>query len=298
LELDLDGIAKAKIDLPGICAEELGESGLFALAARGSLDGCHNSAAAQGPGANGCDCVTCNVLYEAQGPGVAQANALHGVSREAAADANRLKALLAELAEAGLVEYLSRPQAMARSGQTARISIGQEIPFQQTTVNDNGVPLESVSYCRAGIEFDVKPQVLADGKVQIELRAERSDVGQGGLWRDGAPTIARQSIETSLEIPAGKTAVAAGLIYERSVAVKDRYSTPGGAQVQLPHGAVQYAPYRAGETARSPYAESRRGTVEDGNQPAKEHQRRELVVLVMPKVVAPVARATGEAAGQ
>jgi Flp pilus assembly secretin CpaC len=294
LELDLDGIAKAQIDLPGSSAKELGESGLFALAARGALDCCHANVAAQGPAAKACDCVTCSTgTVEAQGPAVHQTAACNGQSRDAAADTNRVKELLAELVEAGLVETLSRPQAMARSGQSARICIGQEIPFKQTMVNEKGTPVESVSYCSAGIEFDLKPQVLADGKVQIELRAERSDVDQGGLWRNGAPTITRQSIETSLEIPAGKTAVAAGLIFERPVAVKSRYSTPGGAQVQFPYGAVQYAPYRAGEATPAPYA-----AAEDGGHPAKTHQRRELVILVTPKVVASVARAADEVAGQ
>jgi hypothetical protein len=299
LELDLDGIAKAQIDVPGVCAEELGESGLFALAARGALDCCRATAIAQGPAAQACDCVTCsNVSTEAQGPPARQLDAIDGVSRDAAADTDRVKALLAELVEAGLVETLSRPQAMAKSGQTARICIGQEIPFKQTVANEKGVPVESVSYCRAGIEFDVKPQVLADGQVQIQLRAERSDVDQGGLWRNGAPTISRHSIETSLEIPAGKTAVAAGLIFERPVAVKSRYSTPGGAQVQLPHAAVQYTPYRPGETTAPPSPTSRPDMAGGGDDRVKTHQRRELVVLVTPKVVAPAARAADEVTEQ
>ena len=96
-----------------------------------------------------------------------------------------------------------------------------------------------------------------------------------------------------------ETAVAAGLIFERPTGVsKGRYTTPGGAQAQLSHAAVQYAPYRAGETTTSPSPASRPDMAGHGDDRVKTHQRRELVVLVTPKVVARVARAADEAAGQ
>jgi hypothetical protein len=269
-ELDLDGVAKAQMNLPGVTAQELSQSGLFALAARGGLDCCGASAVAQGPASDPCDCVTCQTPL-AQGP------AAPAAVRSSLAENGRVKALIAELNKAGVAECISRPCAMARSGQTARIQIGQEVPIKTGSVTENGVTQNCIEFCTAGVEFDCKPLVLENGNVQIELRAARSSVIESAMAQDGKPAIARQSIETTLEVATGKTAVVAGLIYERPAA---------GARQAGP------SPYRAAVRYAVPIPEKDRLFRQvAGEAPAAENKRIELVVLVTAKVVSPTATA-------
>lgn len=255
-ELDLDGVAKADLESTGVCSQELSQVGLFGVAARGTLDMCPSTSNGKLASKDN----TCDHFAE----------------------------LLKKLEEAGLLEYISRPQLMARSGQAAKIQIGERVPLKRRSVTENGVTQNCIEFCTAGVEFDCNPLVLENGNVQIELRAERASVDMRSLAQTGKPAIARQSIETTLELPAGETAVVAGLIFERPAASATK-PTAMPYNAQPPRGGVaRYATDVAGEGA--PPHPDPTATGDDRSGQPKTHERRELVVLVTPKVVRSAAR--------
>jgi type II secretory pathway component GspD/PulD (secretin) len=146
-----------------------------------------------------------------------------------------------------------------------------------TTALEDGRMVETVSFCRVGTTIDVNAVANADGMVRVELEAEWSTANEEPDAEGGYPLIHRQEIASIVELPAGKTAVVAGLVQERQEdAATTRLTTPYGA------------PVAGDERVFRNVGVGRKAT----------QQRREVVVLITPKIAAPLARVAIEGGQQ
>ena len=75
----------------------------------------------------------------------------------------------------------SRPRILVRSGQTASIEVGNEIPLITQTA-DSGTQtegdtnfLQQVSYRKTGVQMDITPIVQASGRVDLEISQSLSE---------------------------------------------------------------------------------------------------------------------------
>lgn len=132
-------------------------------------------------------------------------------------------------------EVLQAPQVLTLDNTKAKIRIGREIHYAETTItqNPNGsgslVTLKeaSTSPVEDGITIELTPHITSDGFVSIELKAinERANLvqftnGQSPSSPDFAaielPTLNTTELETTIMIADGKTGVIGGILTNES----------------------------------------------------------------------------------
>ena len=113
----------------------------------------------------------------------------------------------------------SRPRLLVKSGETASIDVGNEIPVvTRTTDSDQVVEgttnvLQEISYRKTGVQLEIKPLVQANGLVDIAISQQLSEVVPSvdtGLA--GSPAILNRQISTSLTLRDGGSLLMGGLI--------------------------------------------------------------------------------------
>ncbi|MBC3870907.1 secretin N-terminal domain-containing protein [Undibacterium oligocarboniphilum] len=129
-----------------------------------------------------------------------------------------IKAAINALAGNKRAQILSSPRIMARNGESATISVGQQVPIltsQQTTASITpGVAgvTQTIQYKDTGIILKVKPVIHAGGRIDVDVSQEVSSAGVTDTGVSSSPTFSNRKIETKLSIQDGATVMLAGLI--------------------------------------------------------------------------------------
>ena len=113
----------------------------------------------------------------------------------------------------------SRPRLLVKSGETASIDVGNEIPVvTRTTDSDQVVEgttnvLQEVSYRKTGVQLEIKPLVQANGLVDLAISQQLSEaLPSADTSLAGSPTILNRRISTSLTLRDGGSLLMGGLI--------------------------------------------------------------------------------------
>lgn len=130
--------------------------------------------------------------------------------------ANRfsLVALISALQQTRIADVQAMPQITTLSNRTARIFVGEEITFLTASAAGGAggaVTLQPVQV-DAGIELVVTPQVTADGRVRLSIRAENSNPT---TTANNLLNVSRQQGETEVLVTDGETVVIGGLTVTR-----------------------------------------------------------------------------------
>ena len=104
-------------------------------------------------------------------------------------------------------KLLANPRLAVRDGETARMNIGDKIPFQ--VINAQGVP--SVVIIEAGVKLEITPRINADSFVTVKMHPEVSSIKTAPA-PNVPPTIATREADSSLTVKDGTPIVLAGLI--------------------------------------------------------------------------------------
>ena len=105
-------------------------------------------------------------------------------------------------------KILSNPQITVVDGQTAKLTVGDQIPYRTTVVNQ-GVAVGTVNFANAGVELTVTPVIFKDDFVNLVI--EPSITSRTGDF-DGIPIISTKQTLTTLNIRNNHTVVMGGLI--------------------------------------------------------------------------------------
>jgi pilus assembly protein CpaC len=125
-----------------------------------------------------------------------------------------LQIFLQALAENQYLRVLAEPTLVARSGQEAQFLVGGEFPIPVAELEGNTTQI-AVEYKEFGVQPRFTPTVLGDGKIELKVRPEISQLSDvGGLQVLGTrvPSILTRRVETTLELQTGQTFAIAGLI--------------------------------------------------------------------------------------
>jgi general secretion pathway protein D len=124
---------------------------------------------------------------------------------------------LRAIQSAGKAEVLSRPSILARSGQPATISVGQQVPLITGTRFDTlGNQINTVTYTSIGIILKVTPFISTNGFVEMIVSPEASELADRSQWipiSSGAggtitsPVINSRSADTVAVVPDGQTVI-------------------------------------------------------------------------------------------
>ena len=129
------------------------------------------------------------------------------------------RAVLNLFYEDNRVAIRSNPKLFVKSGGTASLEVGNEIPVI-TQISDEARQiggstniLQDVSYRKTGVSLQISPIVQANGLVDLEISQELSEAQTSAATSiAGSPTILSRSISTSLTLKDGGSLVMGGLI--------------------------------------------------------------------------------------
>jgi len=174
---------------------------------------------------------------------------------------SRVQGVLRALEEDGLLHTLAEPNLTAISGETANFLAGGEFPVpiaqQFGTI--------SVEFKKFGIGLAFTPVVLSEGRISLKVSTEVSELTNEGavvLSNINIPALKVRRAETVVELPSGGSLVMAGLLSDQTKQALSGY--PGLKNLPILGTLFRSRDFLKHET--------------------------ELVVLVTPYVVKPVAR--------
>lgn len=117
------------------------------------------------------------------------------------------------------LNVLSKPKLVARSGGSARLQVGSDVPVVTSQRADNAQDgqgsldvLQQVQYRSTGILLSIEPIVFSQNRVDLTISQEVSTVVEGSAGAAGSPTISNRTLNTQLSIEDGETIVLGGLI--------------------------------------------------------------------------------------
>ena len=133
---------------------------------------------------------------------------------------NKFNAIFNAFAKKNLINIVSTPHIIVLDGKDASINVGTEVPVvsSETTAPDltggGGQPsiLRNVQYRSTGVILSVKPVVLSEGILNIEISQELSEAQNNTVSNIDSPIILNRSLKTNLTIRSGDTVLLGGLI--------------------------------------------------------------------------------------
>jgi len=135
----------------------------------------------------------------------------------------RFTATVDFLIQEGNARILSRPRLVCQSGKEAELFVGGEKPVLTTSVaGTTGGTGTEVDYKEYGIKLKIKPRLTEDGKIQLSLNVEVSDLaGEVTLGAADAPTaraypLTKRSTITQMYLNDGQTVAISGLINQKT----------------------------------------------------------------------------------
>ncbi len=153
--------------------------------------------------------------------------------------AGNTRAALNFFYEDSRVMIRSSPKLVVKSGETANIQVGNEIPVITQNSVEEGVQtggtnnvLQQISYRKTGITLEIEPIVQANGLVDLKISQQLSEARPtAATSQDGSPTILNREISTSLTLRDGGSLLMGGLIAESQSGGET--GVPGLAKVPL-----------------------------------------------------------------
>ena len=133
--------------------------------------------------------------------------------------AGQTRAMLNAFFDDQRVMIRSRPRLLVKSGETATLEAGNEIPVvvqqsdSDTQLGGSTNVLQQVSYRKTGVILEIEPIVQANGLVDLSISQELSEARPADASSlSGTPTILNRRISTSLTLRDGGSLVMGGLI--------------------------------------------------------------------------------------
>lgn len=131
---------------------------------------------------------------------------------------------------AGLSSTLAQPNLTTISGETAEFLAGGQFPIP---IADN-FGSTTVQFRDFGVSLKYTPTVLADGRIQLRVRPEVSDISSQGAVRIGGteiPAITTRMAETTVELGSGQSFMIAGMLTNTASTSIDKYPGLGDVPV-------------------------------------------------------------------
>ncbi|MDZ4372038.1 MAG: hypothetical protein U1C74_11510, partial [Phenylobacterium sp.] len=140
----------------------------------------------------------------------------------------RLQAALRALEDLGEARVVADPTLVAKPGAVARFRAGGELPVP-VPADDQKVVVEFRPY---GAALDIKPDVLGNGAIRLQLQAELSEpdpLNQIAISGVNVPALIVRRVATTVDLRDGETFLVAGLLEDeqREAGV----STPGLSKI-------------------------------------------------------------------
>lgn len=170
-------------------------------------------------------------------------------------DGRLLEMELSALEQQQQLEIIASPRLMAAHQQPASIKQGTEIPYQVSS-GESGAT--SVEFKEAVLGMEVTPTIQPKGNIRLKLRISQNMPGRSMQQANGEVlAINKQEIETVVSVKDGETLALGGIFQQHNQDRRD--NIPILSDIPLLGSLFRHD--------------------------AKEHQRRELVVFITPRLI-------------
>jgi pilus assembly protein CpaC len=182
------------------------------------------------------------------------------------------------LATENFIAILAEPNLVALSGETASFLAGGEFPVVTTSGNNQ----VSVSYKQFGVSLAFTPTIYGDGRINLKVRPEVSQLStQGQVVLNGftIPALTTRRAETTVELGSGQSFMIGGLINNTST--QDISKIPGLGDIPVLGALFKSDAFQRNETELvilvTPYlvkpSSGRLATPTDGMVPPNDSDR-------------------------
>lgn len=128
---------------------------------------------------------------------------------------NTFKAVMSAVSNDSRFNILESSTIRLVSGKAGRINVGQEVPvLGQFTLDQNGRPIQSISYRSSGLIVDIKPQVVSN-QVHADILQQLSSFAVTSTSNIDSPTLLKREISTNLTAPFNEVILIGGLDEQR-----------------------------------------------------------------------------------
>jgi general secretion pathway protein D len=129
---------------------------------------------------------------------------------------DRVDVTLEMLANDGKVETLVMPTSMVSNKKTAKITVGQEVPYLQTSASTGGATTVSVAFKEIATVMEVTPTILSGGLIRLDIRFTiKEQISTISIQQNDTPVLSNRESVTNVFVRDGETLVIGGLIRER-----------------------------------------------------------------------------------
>lgn len=125
-----------------------------------------------------------------------------GISFGTLASTIKVDARLSAAASAGMIKIISSPKVATLNHKPAKISQGQQIPYQNTTASTGAV----TAFVAATLSLEVTPHINANGTIVMKIDAKNDAPGTGS-----PPPINTKQATTEMLLRDGETTVIGGI---------------------------------------------------------------------------------------
>ena len=175
-----------------------------------------------------------------------------------------VNALLDALASESLIRDLAQPTLVATSGEEAKFLAGGQFPVPI----GQGLGQVGIDYKNFGVQLTFKPTVVNEDLISLKVAPEvstlQTDVSAGAITENGftVPALSVRRAETTIELGSGQSFAIGGLLQNNITSVVSRF--PGLGDIPILGALFRSTSFQRQET--------------------------ELVIIVTPTIVRPVAR--------
>ncbi|HEY0310567.1 MAG TPA: hypothetical protein VGC43_05515, partial [Luteimonas sp.] len=151
----------------------------------------------------------------------------------------QVRAVVNLFAKDSRVSILSTPRLMVKSGESASIDVGTEVPIitSQATAIDlpttggNSSILQSIQYRKTGVLLEIEAVVHSGQRVDLRITQEVSEATPTDTSDISSPSIFSRRLETSLSLSDGQSMLLGGLISSSTTDGKSKVPLLGDVPV-------------------------------------------------------------------
>ena len=151
----------------------------------------------------------------------------------------QVSAMVNLFAKDSRVNILSTPRLLVKSGETASIDVGTEVPIvtSQATASDlpnngnNSSILQSIQYRKTGVLLEVEAVVHSGQRVDLRLSQEVSEALPTDTSDMSSPSIFSRKLKTNLSLSDGESTLLGGLISSSRTDAKSKVPLLGDIPV-------------------------------------------------------------------
>jgi general secretion pathway protein D len=133
------------------------------------------------------------------------------------------EAVLSALSTDNRFNVITQPRIRVKSGETAKLTVGQDVPVLGSVSYQNNNAIRSVDYRSAGTILSIMPQIK-DDLIDLAIEQQLSNFVRTDTGVNESPTLIKRELKTSISAHSGDIVVLGGLTETKKTNTKRGFS--------------------------------------------------------------------------